>query len=38
MLNMHLLDDISISGMLLTYKWKDNFVGIIYLCYSKTLG
>ena len=29
MLNVHLLDDISISGVLLTYKWKRNFVCVI---------
>lgn len=31
MLNVHLLDGISISGVLLTYKWKSNFVCTIYV-------
>ena len=35
MLNVHLLDDISISGVLLTYKWKSNFVCMIYVVTRK---
>lgn len=35
MLNVHLLDDISISGVLLTYKWKRNFVCMIYVVTRK---
>lgn len=35
MLNVHLLDDISISGVLLTYKWKSNFVCMIFVVTRK---
>lgn len=36
MLNVHLLDDISVSGMPLTYKWKSNLVCMIYVVTRKT--
>lgn len=35
MLNVHLLDDISVSGMPLTYKWKKRLC-MIYVVTRKT--